>query len=159
MSTSPDPVHTCELCGATIYPEHIRDHAAERWKGQLLCPHCLREAKGTDAPLRVPELLASDGPGAASAVSTARPSTATSGMTAPTERSNLKRKLQPDSPQATRCRTFHAKLTDAAFVHMNEQINDWVDAHEDIRIKFATSSVGVVEGKHPDPHLIVVVFY
>ncbi len=157
MSASAESIQTCEQCGATIYPEHLRDHAADRWNGRLLCPHCLRESKGSDEPLRVPELLIADPQHGTSAVSTARPSSAPGGAAA--ERSNLKRKLEPGAPVATRCRTFHAKLTDAAFGHMNEQINEWVDAHADISIKFATSAVGVVEGKHPDPHLIVTVFY
>ncbi|RMF85197.1 MAG: hypothetical protein D6744_01775, partial [Planctomycetota bacterium] len=60
---------------------------------------------------------------------------------------------------ATRCRTFHCKLTDASIVHLNEQINEWADADDEIEIKFATSSVGVIEGKHNDPHLIITVFY
>jgi hypothetical protein len=42
---------------------------------------------------------------------------------------------------------------------MCEQINEWVDSDDGIEIKFATSTIGVVEGKHVDPHLIVTVFY
>jgi len=60
---------------------------------------------------------------------------------------------------ATRCRTFHCKLTDASFQHLNDQINEWVDQRDDIEIKFAVNTVGVVEGKHADPHLIVTIFY
>ena len=47
------------------------------------------------------------------------------------------------------------KMQDA----LNEQINAWADADDNIEIKFATSTIGVIEGKHVDPHLIVTVFY
>ena len=68
------------------------------------------------------------------------------------------------SPNATgqgaiHVKTFHCKLADAPIVHLNEQINEWVDTHADVEIKFATTTVGVLEGKHSDPHLIVIVFY
>ena len=42
---------------------------------------------------------------------------------------------------------------------MTDHINAWADRHPDVSIKFATSTVGVFEGKHPDPNLIVTVFY
>jgi hypothetical protein len=54
---------------------------------------------------------------------------------------------------------FHCKLADAAMTYMCEQINEWADSRDDIQIKFATSCIGVVEGKHADAHLIVTVFY
>lgn len=73
--------------------------------------------------------------------------------------SKLRRSVQKGSPNATRCRVFHCKLADAAMVYMCEQINEWADSSDDIEIKFATSVIGVVEGKHADPHLIVTVFY
>ncbi len=73
--------------------------------------------------------------------------------------SHLKRDVNQTGSGATRCRTFHAKLNDASLAYLNNQVNDWVDSDESIEIKFATSSVGVVEGKHAEPHLIVTVFY
>ncbi|TWT39940.1 hypothetical protein RAS1_43300 [Phycisphaerae bacterium RAS1] len=60
---------------------------------------------------------------------------------------------------ATRCRTFHCKLNDPSIIHMNDQVNHWTDEHQDVEIKFAVCAVGVIEGKHADPHLIVTVFY
>ena len=70
-----------------------------------------------------------------------------------------RRALLVDSPNATRCRVFHAKMADGAFAHMCEQINEWVDGSDDVQIKFVSSCIGVVEGKHADQHLIVTVFY
>ena len=72
--------------------------------------------------------------------------------------SNLRRSLI-EGTNATRCRTFHCKLSDAAMGYMNGQVNDWVDGMDGLEIKFASSTIGVVEGKHPEPHLILTVFY
>lgn len=61
---------------------------------------------------------------------------------------------------ATRAHTFHSKLTDAALSYMDNQINEWVDAHPEIFLKFTTSTIGMFEAKqHQEPHLIVTVFY
>jgi len=65
----------------------------------------------------------------------------------------------PTLPTATRCRTFHSKLNEGAVAFMNDQINTWIDENPDLRIKFATSSIGVFEGKHADPNLILTIFY
>ncbi|MBI5864524.1 MAG: hypothetical protein HZB38_08460 [Planctomycetes bacterium] len=77
----------------------------------------------------------------------------------PASNMHFSRPMLSGSPNATRCRTFHAKLADAALSHLDEQINQWADAQPDVEIKFATTAIGVVEGKHADPHLIVTVFY
>lgn len=71
----------------------------------------------------------------------------------------FKRPLQHDGKGATRCRIFHAKLNDGALRFMQENINDWIDGHADVEIKYANTQVGVVEGKSQEPHLIVTVFY
>ena len=43
---------------------------------------------------------------------------------------------------------------------MNETINEWVDANDDIQIKFVSSCIGTIEAKSSqDMHLIVTVFY
>lgn len=72
---------------------------------------------------------------------------------------NYKRPLSAHSEPATRCRTFHGKLTGAGLAHMDEQINEWLDAHPEIFIKSSNSTVGVFEGKTKEPHLLVTVFY
>ncbi|HUW84306.1 MAG TPA: hypothetical protein VMZ31_16085 [Phycisphaerae bacterium] len=72
--------------------------------------------------------------------------------------SGLKRSLLKGAA-ATRCRAFHAKLSDAAVAYMNNQINEWVDSDPEIEIKFATSTIGVFEGKHAEQNLIITIFY
>ncbi len=173
---------SCEACGATIYPEHLERHAAERVDGKLLCRHCLSEAKQegdgpsidllTDRPPAASEpdnptirLAADDGqPDKPAVEGRPRRSIRAFGgggitMGHGTEEIEYKRPTNRNVPYATRCRTFHAKLNEASISYLDRMINEWVDAHEEIEIKFATSSIGVFEGKHADPNLIVTVFY
>ena len=75
------------------------------------------------------------------------------------DESGLTRPPDPKALTATRSRTFHAKLNEGAVAYMNRQINEWSDGDADVTIKFATSTIGVFEGKKADPHLIVTVFY
>ena len=67
--------------------------------------------------------------------------------------------MEPDKPGGTRCRIFHAKLNDGAIAFMSEQINEWLDTSTGIYVKTSTSTIGVFEGKHADPNLIVTLFY
>ena len=59
---------------------------------------------------------------------------------------------------ATRVRFFHSKLTFPAIDHMVEQINEWLDGDK-VEIKAVNQVVGVIEGKKPEPNLIVTVWY
>ena len=159
MSDETQEFETCEACGASIYPEHLEQHTAERWEGKLLCPHCLKESRdaGNEVASELVSLVDDDKPRVVGGKSS-RIQFSGGGLGAQDTEHKYQRILL-NGPAATRCRTFHCKLTDASFGHINEQINEWADAHEDVAIKFATSSVGVVEGKHNDPHLIITVFY
>ena len=73
--------------------------------------------------------------------------------------SRFKRPLDPKSPFATRCRTFHCKLSEGAIEFLNMQVNDWLDKHPDIVVKFARSDIGMFEGKHKEPNLILTIFF
>lgn len=172
MAGQGDNYKTCELCGATIYPEHIQRGAADYWAGKLLCAFCLDDKRGSATGLQEEAAPGAGGAGDPPVVSL-EPATAKAagapriqafgqaGLRAgQTGTLQFRRPLLTDSPHATRCRTFHCKLNDASMAHMNTLINEWVDEHDDICIKFATSSVGVVEGKSSsDPNLFVTVFY
>ena len=70
----------------------------------------------------------------------------------------LKRSLNVTGQGATRTRTFHSKLNDAALALMDQSINEWVDSSE-IEIKCVSSCIGVFEGKKAEPHLLVTVCY
>lgn len=171
MADEGESLKTCGSCGATIYPEHIERRMAALWEGQLLCRHCLaekRSASGTaesDGTIRLADFESEDsnsghstqirqfggGPGGMS--------DSIVGMALQQQQQDLRRPLLKGSSNATRCRTFHGKLTDAALAYLNDQINSWIDENADIEIKFATCTIGVIEGKHADPHLLLTVFY
>jgi hypothetical protein len=174
MSGEPKKVRACDECGATIQREDFLNHSAVRYKGKLLCPKCVQAVKaklaaskqaeqpasGEVDPTEIPVALVDDDkPHVVSGPSAQIHGFSGAEMLAQTTKHEYKRPLLHDTQSATRCRTFHCKLTDASFANLNEQINEWVDEHEEIEIKFALSNIGVVEGKHADPHLIVTVFY
>ncbi|MBL8878220.1 MAG: hypothetical protein JNG88_03785 [Phycisphaerales bacterium] len=141
MSATNETVMTCQGCGATIYPEQLENHTAERYAGKLYCQFCLNERKP---------------PGGGVTGGAALDATKLGGMQ---KQSQYRRGLLAGSPHATRCKTFHCKLADGPLVSLNDQINEWIDMHDEVEVKFATTVVGVVEGKHNDPHLIVTIFY
>ena len=175
MAGEQGKVRTCDECNAVIQREQFLDHTAVRYKGKLLCPTCVQEVKAkltatkqaeahADAeedPAAVPIALveAVDEPGDAGDHSAQIHGFSGAEMTVKKVEHAYQRPLLKGTPSATRCRTFHCKMTDASFQNLNEQINEWADEHQDIEIKFAISSVGVVEGKHADPHLIITLFY
>ncbi len=165
MADEVENFHTCDQCGSTIYPEHIERKVAVRRDGQLLCHHCVEEAAdphGDKVDLDHDSIALADANSAGASQIRAfggGPGGMSESMVGAAVQADLKRPLLRNSPNATRCRTFHGKLTDASLAYMSDQINAWVDEHEEIEIKFATSTIGVVEGKHADPHLIVTVFY
>ncbi len=59
---------------------------------------------------------------------------------------------------AVRCRLFHSKITVSALDHMVNMINEWLDQHE-IEAKYIGQVVGTMEGKNPEPNVIVTVWY
>jgi hypothetical protein len=189
MAGEEEHFESCRECGATIYPEHVAKGVAEQWEGKLLCPFCLKEKRAASGvgiaapqaaaagaapgagPVAVVELESAESvAGSGAPIAYERKPTAVrasgasgvggSGM--PVGRiaeAQHRRALLTGSPNATRCKTFHCKLADGPIAYMCEQINEWVDSDDHIEIKFATSTIGVVEGKHVDPHLLVTVFY
>ncbi|MFQ5807632.1 MAG: hypothetical protein ACE5I3_14395 [Phycisphaerae bacterium] len=174
MSGAQQGVKTCEKCGAAIRREQLLDHTAARYKGKLLCPQCVQEVRARimaarkaeesgespQAPADLPiALVEDDEPRVVAGPSSQIHGFSGSEVIARGLGRTYKRPLLKNTHSATRCRTFHCKMTDASFANLNEQINEWVDEHEDVEIKFALSNVGVVEGKHADPHLVITVFY
>jgi hypothetical protein len=175
MSGEPEAQRTCDKCGAGIQREHLLDHTAARYKGKLLCPQCVQDVKArimaarsaeqdaeaTADPTDVPIALVDDDEKPRVVAGPSKQIHGFSGAEMSTQLAERRyqRGLLKGTRSATRCKTFHCKLTDASFQHLNEQINEWVDEREDVEIKFALSDIGVVEGKHADPHLIVTIFY
>ena len=71
---------------------------------------------------------------------------------------SLKRPMNITGQGATRTRSFHSKLNDAALALMDQAVNQWVDT-SGIEIKHVSSCVGIFEGKKPESHLILTVCY
>jgi hypothetical protein len=175
-------VHECTGCGASVYQEHIDSGMARHEDGKLMCPHCVAECDRARAPspvgagggggssddddLDIFEPIAfddaDDNADKSPDMSQTRVSTMTEsvlGAAGVWDDSQYDRPLDSKSTSASRCRMFHCKLSDAAVNFMGSQINDWLDKNEEIKIKFATSQIGLFEGKHSELNLILTLFY
>jgi hypothetical protein len=59
---------------------------------------------------------------------------------------------------AIHVKSFHCKLNDDSLVFLDQQINEWLDAHPQYEVKFVTTSVGEWQGKMREPQMIVQVW-
>lgn len=60
---------------------------------------------------------------------------------------------------AIHVRTFHCKMSDDALGFLDQQINEWLDAHPQYEVKFSTVTVGDFQGKMGrEVHMIVQVW-
>jgi hypothetical protein len=64
----------------------------------------------------------------------------------------------PTGHGAIHVKTFVAKLRTDAIEYMDKQINEWLDAHPQYEVKFATTTVGVLKGKSDEQALFVNVW-
>jgi len=159
----------CGSCGASIYRQHIDSGIARYEGGRMLCSHCVVEyeqahegEKGEEyAPIEFDdgdeeeELKVDLSQSRIHSASAATLGRAAGGW----DDTNFERQLDARAISATRCRTFHSKLSEAALSFMNTQINEWIDKSPGITVKFATSTIGTFEGKHAEPNLILTLFY
>jgi hypothetical protein len=68
---------------------------------------------------------------------------------------NWKRKTNLTGTGATHVRSFHCRLAPESLAAMDDQINQWLDAHPDYEVKFVATNVGDWQGKVREPALIV----
>jgi len=59
---------------------------------------------------------------------------------------------------AIRCRVFFSRIAAAPLAYMEQQINEWLDSNP-IEVKHVTHVVGIMEGKNPEPNVIITVWY
>ncbi len=60
---------------------------------------------------------------------------------------------------AIHLRTFHCRLSDDALGFIDQQVNEWLDAHPQYEVKFVSTALGEFQGKMgKEPHLIVQVW-
>lgn len=81
------------------------------------------------------------------------------GVDAERRREDWKRKTHTGGQHCCRVRSFHGKYSDQGLAHMDDLINEWLDAHPEVEVKFITSTVGVFEGKIREPALVLNIWY
>lgn len=60
---------------------------------------------------------------------------------------------------AIHCKSFHCKMNDEALGYLDQQVNEWLDAHPQYEVKFVTTGSGEWQGKMgKEIHLIVQVW-
>lgn len=60
---------------------------------------------------------------------------------------------------AIHAKTFHCKLNDDAISFLDQQVNEWLDAHPQYEVKIVTSNIGEWAGKlGKESHLVVTVW-
>ena len=167
---SEDIAGKCDECGASVYRQHLTSGIARYEGSKLMCSVCVSEfershdaAAGGDASSDfAPIELDTQDDEVHVDLSSSRIHSATAttlGRSKGWDETRYGRQLDPRAISATRCRTFHSKLSGPALEFMNNQINDWIDTEGGVTIKFATSTIGIFEGKHAEPHLILTLFY
>jgi hypothetical protein len=77
----------------------------------------------------------------------------------PKAHSAYKRKCVANGTGAVRVRTFHGKLSDQGMEFLDHQINEWLDNHPEVEVKYVSSSVGTFEGKIREPALVLNLWY
>ena len=167
-----DVVSICQKCGASVYKQHIDSGIARYEGGNLLCAHCAADyershdaATGADTAeferitLDADDDDDDDVPKVEMSESRIVTTAHTLGVAGAWDDSRFNRPLDTKGRGATRCRTFHCKITEGAIEFMNNQINEWLDKHDNIVVKYSDSVVGPFEGKHTEPNLIITLFY
>ena len=64
----------------------------------------------------------------------------------------------PNTPGtgAIHLRSFHCRLSDDALTFLDQQVNEWLDAHPQYEVKSVNTAVGDFQGKMgKEPHLIL----
>ena len=81
-----------------------------------------------------------------------------SGGIARRPQSQYKRQVTVTGKGAMRCRLFHCRMAPTPLEFLERQINEWLDDNE-IEAKNVTQTIGMMEGKTSEPHLIMSVWY
>ena len=72
----------------------------------------------------------------------------------------FKRPTHVTGTGACRVRSFHGRLSDDGLAFMDDKINEWLDNHPDVEVKFVNCFTGPLEGKVTgEQGLIVTLWY
>ncbi len=108
------------------------------------------ELEDEDEPI---SLVASDGDSAPGGLELK-----TIGAAADIKKTEFTRPLNVDGSGATRVRIFHSKISIAPLDNLEQTINEWIDGDK-IEVKHIGQLIGTMEGKRPEPNLLVMVWY
>lgn len=84
---------------------------------------------------------------------------AISGNAATVRKDAYKRTPFKSGQGVCRVRSFHGRLSIQGLEYMDNQINEWLDAHPEVEVKLVTSQVGTFEGKIREPALVLNLWY
>jgi hypothetical protein len=74
-------------------------------------------------------------------------------------RHEFHRPVHPSPTGATRVKSFHGKYSDQGLAYLDDAVNEWLDTHPEVDVKFVTSTVGMFDGKIKEPALVLNVWY
>ncbi len=155
-----DAVMTCQGCGASVYREHIDRGLAGRWAGLLLCSHCLSERKKSAGGHHEGAPLAGAEEGHDLVPHPDKTSVGLSAIVmSDPEAAGYRRPLNRLGTGASRIRIWHCKLSDGPLSVLNQQINEWLEVHPDVEVKFATTTIGEWEGRRSEAQFIITLYY
>lgn len=80
------------------------------------------------------------------------------GATETVAATHFKRPLNANGTGATRFRVFHSKISIAPLENLEHSINSWIDGDK-IEVKHVGHLIGTMEGKRPEPNLLVMIWY
>jgi hypothetical protein len=72
---------------------------------------------------------------------------------------SYKRQPNANGTGACRVRSFHGRLSDEGMAFLDDKINEWLDQHPEVEVKFVNTTIGQFEGKIREPALVVNVWY
>lgn len=70
-----------------------------------------------------------------------------------------KRQPTASGTGACRVRSFHGRMSEEGLTFLDDKINEWLDNHPEIEVKFVTTQIGLFEGKIREQALVMNVWY
>ena len=69
------------------------------------------------------------------------------------------RRTSANGTGACRVRSFHGRLSEEGMAFLDDKINEWLDQHPEVEVKFVTSTIGQFEGKIREVALVLNLWY
>jgi hypothetical protein len=152
------PPHANPTVAPVVRPGLASAGVSLRSQPGIAAPPTMQTRNST---VEVPLELVEDEKPAAGPVAPEAPKSKIHGITAANSvaQHSYKRATHVNRTGAIRMRTFHCRLSEQGVEYMDMTINDWLESHPDIEVKFTTSTVGMWDGKLKEPTLIINVWY